>query len=63
MHICIMQFLLNMEHEAPMTSGNGHKCPGVLAESVEHGPRVREIWSLVPGRVKPITYKFIFVAS
>ena len=27
------------------------------AESVEHGPRMLEIVSLVPSRVKPMTYK------
>ena len=27
-----------------------------LTESVEHGSRVREMGSLVPGRVKPMTY-------
>ena len=35
---------------------------GAVAESLERGPRVREIgrWAvenLVPGRVKPMTYK------
>ena len=31
--------------------------PGAVAESVERGPRVQEIGSSVPGRVKPMTYK------
>ena len=31
---------------------------GAVAELVE-----REIWSLVPGQVKTVTYKFILVAS
>ena len=30
---------------------------GVVAESVECGPHVQDIGSLVPGRVKPMTYK------
>ena len=29
--------------------------PGRVAESVYRGPRMQEIWSLVPGRVKPMT--------
>ena len=28
-----------------------------VTESVERGPQVWEIWSLVPGRVKPMVYK------
>ena len=31
--------------------------PGVVPESVERGPRMREIGSSVPDRVKPMTYK------
>ena len=31
--------------------------PDVVAESVERRPRVREIGSLVPGQVKPMTYQ------
>ena len=31
--------------------------PGVVAESVERKPHVREIWSLVPRRIKPMTYQ------
>ena len=29
----------------------------MLAKSVEHGPRTWDIGSLVPGRVKTVTYK------
>ena len=37
---------------------------GAVAESVERGPRVQEIGSLVPGRVEPMIYtKLILVAS
>ena len=31
--------------------------PGMVAELVEHGPRVQKIGSSVPGRVKPMSYK------
>ena len=31
--------------------------PGAVTESVERGPHVWEIRSLVPGRVKIVTYK------
>ena len=31
--------------------------PGMVAESVEHCPRVREILGSNPGRVKPLTYQ------
>ena len=31
--------------------------PGAVAESVEHSPRMREIMSSNPGRVKPKTNK------
>ena len=31
--------------------------PGMVAESIESGPRVQEIRSLVPSQVKPMTYQ------
>ena len=31
--------------------------PGAVAESVEHGPHMREIVGSNPGRVKPMTYQ------
>ena len=31
--------------------------PGAVAESVKRGPRVQEIGSSVPCRVKPLTFK------
>ena len=31
--------------------------PSAMVESVERGPRVREIGSLFPGRVNPIIYQ------
>ena len=31
--------------------------PIAVAESVERGPRIREMGRFVPGRVKPMTYK------
>ena len=31
--------------------------PDAVVESVERGPHVQEIWSLVVGRVKSMTYK------
>ena len=31
--------------------------PGAVPESVEHGLRVWDIGTLVPGQVKPMTYK------
>ena len=38
--------------------------PDEVAESIEQGPHVLEIGSLVPGLVKPVTYiKLILVAS
>ena len=33
--------------------------PGAVTESVEHMPRVLEVGSLVPSRVKAMTYIFI----
>ena len=31
--------------------------PGTVAESVEHRPRMREMGSLMPDCIKPMTYK------
>ena len=35
---------------------------GAVDESVERGPRVQEIGSFIPGEVKPMTYKNVYLS-